>query len=234
MYADNIIEELNKAIGEANLSSVYNLKDDTAGIYIGLNKNNRISINHFILPYKPENIENLKVEGNENETGLFVSVLLDDGLELRLKESGLTMVIDDVEFHSTNAVLGRLYYKYKCMIGEKINPLIIKNKEVIVFCGSSQYVKVPEDVRVIGEYAFEYSNVEYVTLPESVNRLSEYCFKDCQKLKNIIFNNENIYVGMEILDEIKRPVIQIPYSVKNIGNNSFFGCNVEIKLHTSR
>ena len=62
---------------------------------------------------------------------------------------------------------------------------------------------VPDDVEVIGNYAFEYANFTNITLPDGLTEIGSSAFADCRQLTTI----------------------SIPSNVKAIGHMAFWGCS---------
>ncbi len=103
------------------------------------------------------------------------------------------------------------------------------------------YLKIPDTVKVIEDYAFHQSNLSAtLTLPDSIIRLGKYSFADCD-IDNIIFPNnikiipEGCFSGVVIFDIVIPPSvteiqdfafgycfdITVPEGVKKIGNQAF-------------
>lgn len=121
-----------------------------------------------------------------------------------------------------------IYYPYKDI--DKLSVLdgfIIfkdKNKTVLVdYFNTEETVKIPEEVNVIGEYAFynnkyikkiDLSNVEIIenkafscidnlkeiNIPETVSYISNRAFDCLDNLRKVIINNPDIVIEEEVFD----------------------------------
>lgn len=231
-YNEIILNQLNKSIEAAKLEGTYKLNSDSSKIKVFIDKYYRFTINNFILPYVLGDIENISIIDENNKSAKIMILHMHDDVELLFHDFGISMIVDNMEYHSTNAILGKLYYRYKKDIaGENINPLIIKDKEVIAYCGMATHVVIPEGVKRIGGCSFEHSYIENVTLPHSLVELRDYCFMNCKKLRGIKFNGEDIYIGLEVFDMASKDLaICVPKSIKKVGKNSFFGCDLLPKV----
>ncbi len=82
----------------------------------------------------------------------------------------------------------------------KNNCILTKDGTTVLFgCGGST---IPADVTVIGDYAFDNSNIAAVVIPDSVVRIGDFAFVSCTNLTEVV----------------------IPDSVREIGTRAFFGC----------
>ncbi len=81
------------------------------------------------------------------------------------------------------------------------NPLAY-SKDLYIAGQKITDVVIPNSVKTIGDYAFNYSNINSVQIPNSVTSIGEYSFGYCNKLSSI----------------------SLPNSVTKIGNWAFAGC----------
>ena len=78
-------------------------------------------------------------------------------------------------------------------------------QQKLIFCTTKLWEKqmrVPENTRIIGEFAFASAPCESVELPESLEVIEDYAFCDCTELLDLV----------------------IPENVRSIGNNPVRGC----------
>lgn len=222
------ISEITNIFKKAELIGLYSFSEDSESKYkISISKFQRIVINGIFTPYILDDIHLIEIKEETNKSASYVSVMFQDDIAICFHKYGLSLIIDDIEYHSSSSVLGRLFYIYKTKVcGERINPLVIVDNEVVAFCGTSHYVHVPEGVKKIGVNAFEYSKIERIHLPDSLNELCEYCFNDCKNLVDIKFGEEDEYIGLEVFDlnAISKP-IHVSKHIKKIGKYSFLGCD---------
>ena len=86
------------------------------------------------------------------------------------------------------------YSERNCLIEKE-------SKKLIRGCKTSV---IPQDIKSIGDYAFEYCDeLEEINIPSSVTSIGEYAFYGCNELE----------------------CITIPSSVTSIGKYAFYGCN---------
>ena len=132
--------------------------------------------------------------------------------------------------------------------------LFNKNKtKIIKYPAGKKDMKeytIPDDVTVIGEYAFSgCNNLENINISNNVTKIDNYAFKECSSLTNIHIPEGITYIGAETfagcssLKTIKIPnsithiligafkdcinlaSINIPDSVTRMGEEVFRGCN---------
>lgn len=98
----------------------------------------------------------------------------------------------------------------------------------LVYCSTSivKYI-MPEDVSVIGEYAFfDCTMLKSIDIPDSVLEIEDGAFCGCDSLFNIKLPNSLMSIGEHAFsgcESIK--AIYIPESVVKIGNTAFEDCN---------
>ncbi|WP_455587063.1 leucine-rich repeat domain-containing protein, partial [Bacteroides sp.] len=80
----------------------------------------------------------------------------------------------------------------------------------------SEEYAIPEGTEIIGENAFEFTNVIKVTLPSTLKEIRDFAFKDCRFLKLVIWKNFpkignsifwNTHTLFEISDDNKESVL---------------------------
>ncbi len=224
-----IIDKINESFISASLNDCYGFGEDFTGKYrIMTDRSERISISGITSPYKAEDV--LEVEVEKGKKSQQVRVMFTDGLTLMFRKSGIVLREEGLEYRYTNAVLWRLYYKYKTKVcGFHLNPLVIVKNEVVVYCGNASYVGVPEGVIKLGEGAFENSGIERIRLPRSLNEISDYCFRNCKSLEKLIFDSQEDYIGFEVIHEhTKKSKMVFPEHITKIGEHAFYGSNYEL------
>ncbi len=78
----------------------------------------------------------------------------------------------------------------------------IINGTLVKYTGSEKRVRIPDEIEIIGRYAFSGTQAELVIIPSSVSIISSYAFKGAMNL-----------IGVEMED-----------GVKEIGGHAFEGC----------
>ena len=79
---------------------------------------------------------------------------------------------------------------------------VIENDVLVKYNGTDEEVIIPENVRVIGEEAFQQNALRKVVIPERVQEIER-----------------NAFLGCALLQEI-----ELPSSLKKIGGSAFLGC----------
>jgi len=105
--------------------------------------------------------------------------------------------------------------------------------KITEYIGTGSVVVIPNQingvpVRIIGDYAFEDTNVTSVTIPASVVSIGERAFDECASLTTVNFAqgsqlrtiDEQAFAGCAGLTNII-----IPASVTSIGDEAFAGCS---------
>jgi len=142
---------------------------------------------------------------------------------------------------------------------EDENGFIVVDAILISGANAKGHVVIPDNIKIIGEYAFYRSEVESVIIPEgvveigyetfgkcsnlqsinipsTVNSIDSGTFRECSKLKNIEISVGIKNVGSSAFEMCESlECIEIPEGVEWIGSNTFEGCKnlVSIKLPRS-
>lgn len=94
-------------------------------------------------------------------------------------------------------------------------------------CGNLTDIKLLDDVKIIGTYAFSGSSFTNIILPDSVTFIGSNAFRGCSLLSSIKISNsvtsigEYTFAGCSMLTNIT-----IPDKVTGIGSNAFQGCSL--------
>lgn len=85
---------------------------------------------------------------------------------------------------------------------------------------------IPESVEVIGDYAFDYTNLSGLIIQSSCE-IGQNAFKNCKNMNFVYIKDGcDISLSKEIFAENKAlNIVVIPASVTSISNSSFKGCN---------
>ena len=102
-----------------------------------------------------------------------------------------------------NIVIGRTT---ELLYDAGINPLLYMNMVPLNF-GAGMTIKklnIPNNIDIIGDYAFEYSIIEEITIPNSIIKIGDRAFGGCKKIKIKYLGNTyqwlNIDIGFNIND----------------------------------
>ena len=84
-------------------------------------------------------------------------------------------------------------------------------------------ITLPDNIRFIGDSAFESSFVQKVVI-NNVEEIGNSAFKDCALLKDIQIGSTTKIIGTEAFSDTSISNISIPYSVHTIGEGAFSNC----------
>lgn len=93
------------------------------------------------------------------------------------------------------------------------------------YTGEAVDVVIPENVRKIGEKAFECSMIHTVSLPSNLLSIESCAFRGCTQLEEVVLPD-----GVQVIGECafggctQLKEIQLPNSVRTIASYSFAGC----------
>ncbi|MFP4698374.1 MAG: leucine-rich repeat domain-containing protein [Eubacteriales bacterium] len=195
----------------------------------------------------PAEIDGKKVIGMESHTfqedSNVEKIVIEDGIkEIEDKAFYRCSKLETIVFPGSITSIGVESFYGTSWFENQINNktsdfIIIGDGILLLYNGNSEEVIVPEDVKIIGNKAFDYysgirrdyfrgSNIKKVILPESITRIGDYAFKNCKKLKEINFANGLKYIGESAFwhcDDLKE--ITLPRSIRKIEDYAFSGCS---------
>ncbi len=90
---------------------------------------------------------------------------------------------------------------------------------------SHAHVYMPNSIELIGNNAFQSSNIIAINIPDNVYSIFPYAFADCKKLQTVLLSNniEQIYYGaFEGCNSLT--TINVPSKLKQIQGAAFNGC----------
>ena len=92
-------------------------------------------------------------------------------------------------------------------------------------CSSLTSVTIPDNVTMIGEWAFRETQLTNVTIPNSVTTIGECAFYGCYNLTNIVIPNSVTKIASATFSNcVDLTNVIIPNSVATIEESAFFGC----------
>ncbi len=102
-----------------------------------------------------------------------------------------------------------------------------RQKKLVSYPGAreGEYV-IPEDVLLIGEYAFGYCDgLTGISIPDTVTSIEEHAFRDCQNLASITIPDSVTHIGEEAFAGCSGlTTLAIPASVTALGQLVFKNC----------
>lgn len=87
--------------------------------------------------------------------------------------------------------------------------------------------RIPNDVEIIGDYAFSKCNLRLIIIPESVTAIGKYAFKNCENLRVIVFEGHSSLKKIDngaFSECYSLNSIYLPMGVEHIGIQAFSGC----------
>lgn len=128
-----------------------------------------------------------------------------------------------------------------------LRKITVLKESIFSHWGQLKEVKLPDNLEVIEERAFENSGVTSIEIPKKVTRIESITFRGAQKLRSLKLNEGLRFIGSAAfydclaLDNVQLPStlviissgafvrtslyeITIPKSVTKIGQGAFFGC----------
>ena len=104
-----------------------------------------------------------------------------------------------------NIVIGRTT---ELLYDAGINPLLYMNMVPLNF-GAGMTIKkltIPSNINIIGDCAFEYSEIEEITIPDSITKIGDRAFAGCEKIKIKYLGTTDQWLNIDI----------------NLANNGFY------------
>ena len=107
-----------------------------------------------------------------------------------------------------------------------ITDFVIKDSLLIKYIGQDSVVIIPDEVKSIGEYAFDGNeNITHVTIQHGVTTIGEYAFADCTNLETVILPDSLTIIEQGAFQScISLGCIDIPNGVVSIGPCAFAVC----------
>lgn len=92
-------------------------------------------------------------------------------------------------------------------------------------------VIIPEGVKEIGEWAFNFSSIETIIIPSSMEKIGENAFYYCNNLRNVIIKDGVKSLGIGMFSRCKKlNKVSLPSSILAIPDYCFEGCTSLVKI----
>ena len=107
-----------------------------------------------------------------------------------------------------------------------MSDFIIDNRTLIKYTGTSEEVIIPNDITIIGAFAFVGSKVNCVIIPEGVVEIAHDAFYECIHLTSVSMPKSVKTIGPRTFGYCRNlKDIVIPEGVRYIGEEAFIGCS---------
>lgn len=102
----------------------------------------------------------------------------------------------------------------------------IRAGELIKYNGAATEVVIPDNVTIIGNYAFkDCKGLKSVVIPNSVTSIKEQAFKNCMNLKEIDIPNSVTSIGIEVFDGCTSLCnVHLSENITSLYDSSFRNC----------
>ena len=176
----------------------------------------------------PSLVEEIEEDGCSNCDSL-ESVTLNEGLkkigrwafrETSIKQLRIPSSVEDIAggaFQDIEITVDSGNKKYEV----RGNCLIDKTTMKLV-CGTKNSV-IPEDIKIIDDWAFSYTDIKSIKIPSSVEKIGDFAFFS-SKLEKLELNEGLCIIGERAFSETQIKGVSIPSTVKEIREASF--CDV--------
>lgn len=104
----------------------------------------------------------------------------------------------------------------------KENCLIDKSEKKIISGGKNS--KISQDVEIIRENSFSYSEIETINIPNNIQEINNFAFACCEKLKNVEIGNGVKIISEGAFFESGINLITIPSNVEEVEKGAFQCC----------
>lgn len=99
-------------------------------------------------------------------------------------------------------------------------------------CSGLTAIKLPETLNIIGEYAFDSSNLTSIFIPEGVTEIQSYAFRFCDRLTSVHLPESLISIGNDVFQKCKLlEEINFPNNLATIGSGAFYECDMLATVH---
>lgn len=184
-----------------------------------------LTVSDYYTINSPEDLENVLNSMGENETDIkikgdnfFSDSFTYKDLEKVLEKYGKDFSVDLSE--AENIVFGECNFSGNNSIKEIILPDSLTEINTGLFYGYRELerVKLPENLKVIGESVFAHSTIKEIILPDSLEKIGAFAFYECHNLQEVAIPGKVTSIG------------NVAFSGSGLKKISFYGnadnCNI--------
>ncbi|MCR5703236.1 MAG: leucine-rich repeat domain-containing protein [Eubacterium sp.] len=110
-------------------------------------------------------------------------------------------------------------------IRKKKDLYLSSDNVLLKYAGKKTSVKLPNNLKRIGQKAFAGKNIKTVKIPKNVTSIGNYAFYQCKKLTKITWNKKIKKVGDFAFAQTKLKELKLPKTVKHWGSHCFADCS---------
>ncbi|MDO4466968.1 MAG: leucine-rich repeat protein [Bacillota bacterium] len=102
----------------------------------------------------------------------------------------------------------------------------IENRTLKKYEGNEENVIVPEDVKVIADYAFSHAKqMKHIVLPNTLEEIGDGAFYDCEQLETIDIPDTVYYLGMGVFSRcLHLKKVKLSNKLRTIPKITFYQC----------
>ena len=219
--AEEVLEEIQDAASNVNLQIKLPSDEDETGDVFFVSDAVHIKEN-YQTPYKISDIEGIMYDKHR---GAHVRIFFSGDDSLTFREDHITYMYyvngryvyydDEKAFEML-----RLFSNAK-LEGILADEFVVIDETLVRYNGTDEDVYVPSGIKRIAEKVFMDSKLESVTFPEGLKEIGDECFSLCFNLEQITFNDDLESIGSRAFRSSLLNDIQIPHSIKHVGECAF-------------
>ena len=103
---------------------------------------------------------------------------------------------------------------------------VVLSKKACMGIGSLESIELPENLEVIGEYAFAHTGLRTVDIPASVAAIQTRAFFHCLNLETVVLHEGLVELGESAFADSGLTALHLPASIQTIGASVTTGSNV--------
>ena len=189
----------------------------------------RSNVKSIVFPASVEEVE----ESGCSDCPSLESLILNEGLKKIERKSFVRTGLKSLHIPSTVEEIGggafgdiELSIDPRNLKYEIRGKCLIEKQTKKVICGMKDSI-IPNDIKVIGEWAFFGSSIESITIPKGVEAICDHAFM-CLDLKSIELNEGLREIGWNAFEYTKIKRVKIPSTVEYIQPEAFDEIKFEV------